>query len=131
MYAARHNIQLQSDDLKITKVEQDPHSQVEQALDDLMREEILNTGLIFSLMSRSIRSPLSVSSPRCWTENSPDPDCTPDVLRFNVLPFNVPRSTGSNEGSPVLPSPVYQRSFGGFVCQTGDGRIIDRETRGC
>jgi hypothetical protein len=26
LYAARHNIQLQSDDLKISKVEQDPHS---------------------------------------------------------------------------------------------------------
>jgi hypothetical protein len=48
LYAARHNIQLQSDDLKISKVEQDPHSQIEQALDGLMREEILNTGLIFS-----------------------------------------------------------------------------------
>ena len=48
LYTARHNIQMESDDLRITKVEQDPRSQIEHALDDLMRGEILNTGLIFS-----------------------------------------------------------------------------------
>jgi hypothetical protein len=48
LYATRHNVQMESDDLRITRVEQDPRSQIEQALDDLMRGEILNTGLIFS-----------------------------------------------------------------------------------
>jgi hypothetical protein len=48
LYAARHNVQLESDDLRIIKAERDPRSQVEQALDDLMRGEILDTGLILS-----------------------------------------------------------------------------------
>ena len=41
-------MQLQSDDLRIIKAERDPQSQIERALDDLMRGEILDTGLIFS-----------------------------------------------------------------------------------
>jgi len=48
LYAGRHNVQLQSDDLRIIKAERDPRSQIERALDDLMREEILDTGLILS-----------------------------------------------------------------------------------
>jgi hypothetical protein len=48
LYAGRHNVQLESDDLRIIKAERDPRSQVEQALDDLMRGEILDTGLILS-----------------------------------------------------------------------------------
>ena len=48
LYAARHNVQLESDDLRIIKADRDPRSQVEQALDDLMRGEVLDTGLILS-----------------------------------------------------------------------------------
>ena len=48
LYAARHNVQLESDDLRIIKAERDPGSQIERALDDLMRGEVLDTGLIFS-----------------------------------------------------------------------------------
>ena len=48
LYAARQNVQLQSDDLRIIRAERDPRSQIERALDDLMREEILNTGVILS-----------------------------------------------------------------------------------
>jgi hypothetical protein len=48
LYARRHNVQLESDDLRIIKADRDPQSQIERALDDLMRGEILDTGLIFS-----------------------------------------------------------------------------------
>jgi hypothetical protein len=48
LYARRHNVQLESDDLRIIKAERDPQSQIEHALDGLMRGEILDTGLIFS-----------------------------------------------------------------------------------
>ncbi len=48
LYAARQNVQLESDDLRIIRAERDPRAQIERALDDLMREEILNTGVIFS-----------------------------------------------------------------------------------
>ena len=48
LYAARQNVQLESDDLRIIRAERDPRSQIERALDDLMREEILNTGVILS-----------------------------------------------------------------------------------
>ena len=48
LYSARHNVQLESDDLRITKTEQDPRSQIERALDELMRGEVLNTGVILA-----------------------------------------------------------------------------------
>ncbi len=48
LYAARQNVQLESDDLRIIRTERDPRSQIERALDDLMRGEVLDTGLIFS-----------------------------------------------------------------------------------
>ncbi len=48
LYAARQNVQLESDDLRIIRAERDPRSQIERALDDLMRGEVLDTGLIFS-----------------------------------------------------------------------------------
>ena len=48
LYAARQNVQLESDDLRIIRAERDPRSQIERAMDDLMREEILDTGVIFS-----------------------------------------------------------------------------------
>ncbi len=48
LYAARQNVQLESDDLRIIRAERDPQSQIERALDDLMRGEVLDTGLIFS-----------------------------------------------------------------------------------
>lgn len=48
LYASRHNVQLESDDLRIIKAERDPRSQIDRAMDDLMRGEILDTGLIFS-----------------------------------------------------------------------------------
>ena len=48
LYSARHNVQLESDDLRIIRAERDPRSQIEQALDDLMRGEVLDTGLILS-----------------------------------------------------------------------------------
>jgi hypothetical protein len=48
LYSGRQNVQLESDDLRIIRAERDPRSQVERALDDLMREEILDTGVILS-----------------------------------------------------------------------------------
>ena len=48
LYAARQNVQLDHDDLTIVRAERDPRAQVERALDELMRAENLNTGLIFS-----------------------------------------------------------------------------------
>jgi hypothetical protein len=48
LYSARHNVQLESDDLRITKLERDPRSQIERTLDELMRGEVLDTGVILS-----------------------------------------------------------------------------------
>lgn len=46
-YSARHQVQLESEDLKIVKSDRDPRAQLSRALDDLMRREIINTGVIF------------------------------------------------------------------------------------
>lgn len=48
LYSGRQNVQLESDDLRIIRAERDPRSQIERALDDLTREEILDTGVILS-----------------------------------------------------------------------------------
>ena len=48
LYASRPNVQLESDELKITRSSRDARAQLDVALDQLMRGEILDTGLIFS-----------------------------------------------------------------------------------
>jgi len=48
LYSTRPNVQLESDELKITRSARDARAQLEVALDQLMRGEILDTGLIFS-----------------------------------------------------------------------------------
>jgi hypothetical protein len=47
LYTSRHQVQLESEDLKIVKSDQDPRAQLKRALDELMRREIINTGVIF------------------------------------------------------------------------------------
>jgi hypothetical protein len=47
LYAGRQNVQLESEELRITRVDRDPRAQIERALDELMRGEILDTGVIF------------------------------------------------------------------------------------
>jgi hypothetical protein len=48
LYAGRQNIQLESDDLRVIRAERDPRSQIDRALDELARGEILDTGVILS-----------------------------------------------------------------------------------
>jgi hypothetical protein len=48
LYANRQNVQLENQDLRITRVERDPRAQLDRALDELMRGEILDTGVIFA-----------------------------------------------------------------------------------
>jgi len=48
LYAARHNVQLEQEDLRIVRSDRDPRSQIDRALDELTRGEILDTGLILS-----------------------------------------------------------------------------------
>jgi len=47
LYSSRHHVQLESEELKITKTERDPRAQLNMAMDELMRLEVINTGLIF------------------------------------------------------------------------------------
>ncbi len=48
LYAHRQNVQLENQDLRITRVDRDPRAQIDRALDELMRGEILDTGVIFA-----------------------------------------------------------------------------------
>ncbi len=47
LYTSRHQVQLEGEDLKIVKSDQDPRAQLNRALDELMRREVINTGVIF------------------------------------------------------------------------------------
>ena len=47
LYTRRHQVQLESEELKIVKSDRDPRAQLNLARDDLMRREIINTGVIF------------------------------------------------------------------------------------
>ena len=49
-YAPR--VFLESEDLKIQRQERDPHAHLERVLDDLARQEVINTGVI---LSRDVR----------------------------------------------------------------------------
>src|SRR5512138_1280870 len=48
LYAKRQDVRLESEDLRILRVDRDPMSQVDRTLDDLARREVLDTGVIFS-----------------------------------------------------------------------------------
>jgi hypothetical protein len=48
LYAHRQNVQLESEELRITRLDRDPRAQIDRALDELMRGEILDTGVIFA-----------------------------------------------------------------------------------
>ena len=52
LYSARPQIQLENDELKIQKVNTDPRSHLSRALDDLMRREVVDTGVILSPNAR-------------------------------------------------------------------------------
>jgi len=47
IYASRHNVQLESAELEILKSDREPRAQLNVALDELMRREVINTGVIF------------------------------------------------------------------------------------
>ena len=46
LYTARHQVTLEHEDLKITRSERDPEAQIHRALDELMRREVIDTGVI-------------------------------------------------------------------------------------
>ncbi len=48
LYAGRHNVQLENEDLTIIKADREPRVQLDRALDELMQREILDTGVIFA-----------------------------------------------------------------------------------
>jgi hypothetical protein len=47
LYTSRHQVELESEELKIVKSDRDPRAQLKITLDELMRREIINTGVIF------------------------------------------------------------------------------------
>ncbi|MFQ5691981.1 MAG: hypothetical protein ACE5IM_02905 [Nitrospinota bacterium] len=48
LYSSRPQVQLENDELKIQKVNREPRSHLSHALDELMRREIVDTGVILS-----------------------------------------------------------------------------------
>ncbi len=48
VYSSRHQVTLESEDLKIQRWDRNPQSQIERALDELAQRETINTGVILS-----------------------------------------------------------------------------------
>jgi len=48
LYASRHQVHLENEDFSIQRFERDPESQVERALEELARREVINTGVILA-----------------------------------------------------------------------------------
>lgn len=46
LYTSRHQVALEHEDLKITRSDRDPQAQITRALDELLRREIIDTGVI-------------------------------------------------------------------------------------
>jgi len=46
LYASRHQVTLEHEDLKVLRSDRDPEAQVNRALDELMRRETIDTGVI-------------------------------------------------------------------------------------
>lgn len=52
LYTPRLNVIMESEEFKIQKSDRDPRSQINRALDELMRREIIDTGLILAPHAR-------------------------------------------------------------------------------
>jgi hypothetical protein len=48
LYSSRHQVSLESEDLKIQRSDRNPSAQVERALDELAQREVINTGVILA-----------------------------------------------------------------------------------
>jgi hypothetical protein len=48
LYSSRHQVTLESEDLRILRSERNPQTQVERVLDELAQREIINTGVILA-----------------------------------------------------------------------------------
>src|SRR4030095_11778803 len=48
MYAAKHQVTRESEDLSIQRVDRDPQAQIERALDELAQREVIDTGVILA-----------------------------------------------------------------------------------
>jgi hypothetical protein len=48
LYSSRHQVTLESEDLRILRSERNPQTQVEHALDELAQREVINTGVILA-----------------------------------------------------------------------------------
>lgn len=48
VYSSRHQVTLESEDLKIQRSDRDPETQIERALDELSQREVINTGVILA-----------------------------------------------------------------------------------
>jgi hypothetical protein len=48
MYSSKHHVTLESEDLSIQRVDRDPQTQIERALDELAQREVINTGVILT-----------------------------------------------------------------------------------
>ena len=46
LYTSRHQVTLEHEDLKITRSDRDPEAQIHRALNELVRREIIDTGVI-------------------------------------------------------------------------------------
>jgi len=46
LYASRHQVTLEHEDLKVLRSDRDPEAQIHRALDELMRRETIDTGVI-------------------------------------------------------------------------------------
>jgi len=47
-FTPRHNVILESEELKISKTDREPRAEIGRALDDLARREVINTGVILA-----------------------------------------------------------------------------------
>jgi hypothetical protein len=48
LYSPRHQVTLESEDLRISRSDRDPQAQIERALDELSQREVINTGVILA-----------------------------------------------------------------------------------
>lgn len=46
LYSSRHQVTLEQEDLRITRSDRDPEAQIHRALDELLRREVIDTGVI-------------------------------------------------------------------------------------
>ena len=141
MYASRHQVTLESEDLNILRSDRNPQAQIERAMDELAQREVINTGVILAPNVRFYPVSSTASFRRSSTRNSgrnlarrrrldlsrsPRPsDRGASPLNSLLLRHEFPEAVGGSlGGAPALEGRHLHAIPSGDPCRHGEALAV-------